>query len=82
MPRDAFQEHQRTSEALSIRDKLAEIRSACLVVKTKAAELSSLQQKWAAGVPSGDYDQVDVDRLAARVTKIAALAAAVNVYLA
>lgn len=82
MPRSIFQDETRAKEAASIRDKLAQIESACQVIKAKAQEAAGLRTKWAAGVAKSEYDQADVDALDALTPKVAALVQAVNTYLA
>lgn len=81
MARTAFQESDRLAAAKSVIDKLAEVRSSCLVIKAKIDELIALRALAVAGVPAGDYDQADVDRLDALTPKVAALRSAVLTYL-
>ena len=81
MPRDLTQERARLKDADALVDKLAQVGSACGVIKAKIAELVSLRARVLAGVATGEFDQADVDKLDALTPKVAALNSAVNTYL-
>lgn len=73
-----FEQDAQRTEAKSAVDKVAQIYSSALVIKCKSEELKSLRDKWvAAGIAAEDLAALD-----ALTPKVAALYAAVQIYIA
>ena len=73
-----FEQDAQRTEAKSAVDKVAQIYSSALVIKCKSEELKSLRDKWVAvGIAAEDLAALD-----AQTVKVAALYAAVQIYIA
>ena len=80
---NAFEKVDQAADAASARNKIAEIRSASMVIKAKVAELATMRTAWQVLVDSGVYDAADVTALenVANLAALTTLLAAVNGYL-
>lgn len=78
---DAFDKHELSEDITNINNKLAQIRSAAMVIQAKALELNATRQRWIEQVASDSYDQQDIDRLDSETEGVAELFQAVQTYL-
>ena len=81
MPRDFLQDKARAKLADSVQGSLNQLESAAKQIVAVTLQLVAARDKLTAGVPTGEFEQADVDRLDTTTAKVSALKTAADKYL-